>query len=54
LILKDIPCWGDAHEDAKKTTPMKHKFDISWHKNFGVHQGEIIFLDIGLVVIALA
>lgn len=47
LILKNIPCWGDAHEDAKKTSFMKHKFDISQHKNFGVDQGEIKILDIG-------
>jgi len=54
LVLKDIPCGGDAHEDARKTTQMKHKSDIAHHENSRVNQGEIEIIDIGLLVIAWA
>jgi hypothetical protein len=54
LVLKDVLHWGDAHEDAKKITPMKHKFNISQHENSRVDQGEVEIIDIGLLMIALA
>jgi len=52
LVLKDIPCGGYAHEDARKTTQMKHQYDIAHHENSGINQGEVEILDIGLLVIA--
>jgi hypothetical protein len=52
--LKDITCWGDAHEDTKKITPMKHMSNNFQLKNSKANQIEIETLDIGLLMNALA
>ncbi len=53
LVLKDILHWGDTHKDAKETTPMKHKSNISQHENSGADQGEVEIINIRLLMIAL-